>query len=39
MARSQKSPSPTLQLAADLMRIAHRELGDEVDHVEAVKLV
>jgi 3-hydroxyisobutyrate dehydrogenase len=39
MARSQKSPSPTLQLAADLMRIAHLELGDEVDHVEAVKLV
>ena len=39
MARSQKSPSPTLQLAADLMRIAHLELGDEADHVEAVKLV
>ncbi len=39
LARSQKSPSPTLQLAADLMRIAHLELGDEVDHVEAVRLV
>lgn len=39
MARSQKTPAPTLQLAADLMRIAHLELGDEVDHVEAVKLV
>ncbi len=39
MARSQKNPSPTLQLAADLMRIAHLELGDEADHVEAVKLV
>lgn len=39
IARSQKTPAPTLQLAADLMRIAHRELGDEVDHVEAVKLV
>lgn len=39
LARSQKSPSPTLQLAADLMRIAHLELGDDVDHVEAVKLV
>ena len=39
MARSQKSPSPALQLAADLMRIAHLELGDEVDHVEAVTLV
>lgn len=39
MARSQKSAAPTLQLAADLMRIAHRELGDEADHVEAVQLV
>ncbi len=39
MARSQKFPSPALQLAADLMRMAHLELGDEVDHVEAVKLV
>jgi 3-hydroxyisobutyrate dehydrogenase len=39
MARSQKTPAPTLQLAADLMRIAHLELGDDVDHVEAVKLV
>jgi 3-hydroxyisobutyrate dehydrogenase len=39
LARSQKTPAPTLQLAADLMRIAHLELGDEVDHVEAVKLV
>ncbi len=39
LARSQKFPSPALQLAADLMRMAHLELGDEVDHVEAVKLV
>lgn len=39
MARSQKHAAPTLQLAADLMRIAHRELGDEADHVEAVQLV
>jgi len=39
LARSQKSAAPTLQLAADLMRIAHLELGDEVDHVEAVQLV
>ena len=39
MARSQKMPAPTLQLAADLMRIAHLELGDEADHVEAVKVV
>jgi 3-hydroxyisobutyrate dehydrogenase len=39
MARAQKTPAPALQLAADLMRIAHLELGDAVDHVEAVKLV
>ena len=39
MARRQKTPAPTLQLAADLMRIAHLELGDEADHVEAVRLV
>jgi len=39
MARGQNGVAPTLQLAADLMRIAHRELGDDVDHVEAVRLV
>ncbi len=39
LARSQKTPAPALQLAADLMRVAHLELGDEVDHVEAVTLV
>ncbi len=39
IARAQKTPALTLQLAADLMRIAHLELGDEVDHVEAVKVV
>lgn len=39
IARSQKGAAPTLQLAADLMRMAHLELGDEVDHVEAVRLV
>jgi 3-hydroxyisobutyrate dehydrogenase len=39
LARGQKSAAPTLQLAADLMRIAHLELGDEADHVEAVRLV
>ncbi|MBA3889480.1 MAG: NAD(P)-dependent oxidoreductase [Gemmatimonadaceae bacterium] len=32
-------PAPMLQLAADLMTSAHRELGEEADHVEAVKLV
>lgn len=32
-------PAPLLQLAADLMAAAHRELGEDADHVEAVKLV
>lgn len=39
LTRGQKGASPTLQLAADLMRIAHLELGEEADHVEAVQLV
>jgi 3-hydroxyisobutyrate dehydrogenase len=39
VAREQKVPAPLLQLAADLFRIAHNALGEEADHVEAVKLV
>lgn len=39
VARDLKVPSPLIQLTADLMRIAHRELGEEADHVEAVKLI
>jgi 3-hydroxyisobutyrate dehydrogenase len=39
VAREQKVPSPLIQLTADLLRIAHRELGEEADHVEAVKLI
>ena len=39
VARDQKVPAPLLQLAADLFRIAHNVLGEEADHVEAVKLV
>ena len=39
IARDARLPAPTLQLAADLMAVAHRELGDEADHVEAVKVV
>jgi len=39
VAREQKVPSPLLQLTADLFRIAHSALGEEADHVEAVKLV
>ena len=39
IARDQKVPSPMLQLAAELFMAAHRELGDEVDHVAAVQIV
>lgn len=39
VAREQKVPAPVLQLTADLFRIAHHALGEEADHVEAVKLV
>jgi len=37
--REQKVPSPIIQLAAELFSVAHRELGDEADHVEAVKVI
>ena len=39
IAREQKVPSPMLQLAAELFMAAHRELGDEVDHVAAVQII
>ena len=39
IARDQKVPSPMLQLAAELFMAAHRELGEEVDHVAAVQIV
>lgn len=37
--REQKVPAPLIQLAAELMSMAHRELGEEADHVEAVKVI
>ncbi len=37
--REQKVPSPVLQLTAELMRLAHGELGEAADHVESVKIV
>ncbi|MBM4194231.1 MAG: NAD(P)-dependent oxidoreductase [Gemmatimonadetes bacterium] len=37
--REQKVPAPMIQLAAELMSMAHRELGEEADHVEAVKVI
>ena len=39
MARELAVPSPLIQLTADLMRVAHNALGDEADHVEAVKVL
>ena len=39
LAREQRVPSPLLQLTAELFRMAHDELGEEADHVEAAKVV
>ena len=39
LAREQKVPSPLLQLTAELFRMAHNELGEVADHVEAVRVV
>ena len=39
VAREHKVPSPLLQLTAELFSAAHRELGEEADHVEAAKVV
>jgi len=37
--REQNVPSPMIQLAAELFAAAHIGLGDEADHVEAVKVI
>lgn len=39
VAREHRVAAPLLQLAAELFRIARRDLGEEADHVEAVKVV
>ena len=39
VAREQRVPSPLLQLTAELFRAAHTALGEEADHVEAVRMV
>ena len=39
IARDEKVPSPLTQLAADLCSLAHMELGEDADHVEAVKVI
>ncbi len=37
--REQNVPSPLTQLTAELFAAAHAELGEEADHVEAVKVI
>lgn len=39
VARDQRVPAPLLQLTSELLRVARRELGEDADHVEAVKLI
>ncbi len=39
IARAERVPSPLLQLTAELWGMAHQELGEEADHVEAVRVV
>jgi 3-hydroxyisobutyrate dehydrogenase len=39
IARDERVPSPLTQLAADLCTLARKELGEEADHVEAVKMI
>jgi 3-hydroxyisobutyrate dehydrogenase len=39
IARDERVPAPLMQLAADLCTLGHHELGEEADHVEAVKIV
>ena len=38
-ARENRVPSPLMQTAADLLRVARRALGEEADHVETVKVL
>jgi 3-hydroxyisobutyrate dehydrogenase len=37
VARDEQVPSPLIQLTSELFRAAHTALGEEADHVEAVK--
>ncbi len=39
VAREHRVPSPMMQLASELFHVARAELGEEADHVEAVKLI
>jgi 3-hydroxyisobutyrate dehydrogenase len=39
IARDERVAAPLTQLAADLCTLAHKELGEEADHVEAVRVI
>ncbi|HUO51613.1 MAG TPA: NAD(P)-dependent oxidoreductase [Gemmatimonadaceae bacterium] len=39
VAKEQKVPAPIIGLAAELFRAAHNALGEEADHVEAVRVL
>jgi len=39
IARDEKVPAPLTQLVADLCTLARKELGEDADHVEAVKVI
>jgi 3-hydroxyisobutyrate dehydrogenase len=39
IARDERVPAPLTQLAADLCSLAHQELGEDADHVEAVQVI
>ena len=39
IARDERVPAPLTQLAADLCTLARQELGENADHVEAVKVI
>jgi 3-hydroxyisobutyrate dehydrogenase len=39
VAREQRVPSPLIALTSELFRAAHNALGEEADHVEAVRLL
>jgi len=39
IARDERVPAPLTQLAADLCSLARKDLGEEADHVEAVKVI
>ena len=39
IARDERAPSPLTQIVADLCTLAHKELGEEADHVEVVQVL